>query len=218
MNDTDPYLVSGLSVLIDKNRLIENGIRTIEDLLNENSKIVLGTIRSSFIHSQLNTRSDLTRWRVHEHLYTNNIMSNNSIFVDNREDGINRTLNEQYALIQETINNELAIDKYCGLTQLPLGSDDNPKLQIENTIVMQESSKHIDTFNKAIRELKLNGKLAQLKRRYWNRKCTSSKPDKDKHSLIQDETRNLVNKGIFLFPNLVSDYIIIATMYVLFSM
>lgn len=46
-------------------------------------------------------------------------------------------------------------------------------MRFEYGIIGQKYSPNLQTFNKAIRELKANGRLEELKRKYWNRKCNS---------------------------------------------
>lgn len=199
---TEPYLVSGLSALVDKSRLAANSIHTIDDLLKENEKeegeIALGTVRSSFTYRQLSLANDRIGRRVYERLYqhsTNNL-------VDTREEGITRALKEPYALIQETINNELAMDEHCELTELLLAQEtpDGAKqgIQLEYTIAVQKVSKHLDTLNKAMRQLKTSGRLDELRRRYWNRKCNGSPSPQTRYLITSICTLFSLSISLFL--------------------
>lgn len=74
---------------------------------------------------------------------------------------------------QESINNELAMDENCELKHIKLESTNFPMADThyEYGIIGQKYSTHLEIMNRAIRELKANGRLDELKRRYWNRKC-----------------------------------------------
>lgn len=65
------------------------------------------------------------------------------------------------------------MDEYCDLRQIKVESKNLPKseLHYEYGIIGQKYSPNLEIMNRAIRELKSNGRLDELKRRYWNRKC-----------------------------------------------
>lgn len=76
------------------------------------------------------------------------------------------------------------MDENCELTELML-LDTNPQdgskqgITLEYVIAVQKAPKALlPIFNPALKELKANGKLDELKRRYWNRKCNGSPSDK----------------------------------------
>ncbi len=62
------------------------------------------------------------------------------------------------------------MDQNCDLTVIDAGKE-YPR---EYAIALQKLSPHLESFNKAIRELKETGKLEELKRKYWNTKCSNS--------------------------------------------
>lgn len=67
------------------------------------------------------------------------------------------------------------MDENCELTQmllsqmLPNGTKQG--IVLEYGIAVQKVSKHLTLLDMGIKELKANGKLDELRRRYWNRKC-----------------------------------------------
>ncbi|KAI7692628.1 hypothetical protein SSS_07454 [Sarcoptes scabiei] len=164
-------------------------IKTIDDLLERQPKppsmipmnevlkqqqnppeevMALGTIRQ--IYRDLSVGTDPLSRRIYEQLHNNPVN-----MADNRQIGIERALNTPYAFIQESINNELAVDEHCELTHVKVESPNFPMAEthFEYGIIGQKYSTHLETINKAIRELKASGRLEELKRRYWNRKCNS---------------------------------------------
>ncbi len=63
------------------------------------------------------------------------------------------------------------MDQNCDLTVIDAENEYYPR---EYAIALQKLSPHLESFNKAIRELKQTGKLEELKRKYWNKMCLSN--------------------------------------------
>lgn len=180
---TEPYQTSGLSIILHRDRLTEYGIKNLDELLelqnrprppNSDGKameeLAIGTVRSSNTYQQLTMSSDETMRKLYQRIlpYSNNL-------VDSRENGIKRALSQPYALLQETLYNELAIDEHCELTQILVPTNDPSKIiPFKYAIALRRGSPYMEKFNRALREMKENGKLEELKRRYWNRKCNGA--------------------------------------------
>lgn len=121
MDITEAYLESNLSALISRERQLQYQIKSFDDLLEQQQKsqsmipmmvneivkqtqtnqqmdeiLQLGTIRQ--IYRDLNFGSDPLSRRIYQELHNN---ANN--LVDNRQIGIERTMNTPYAFIQVLI-------------------------------------------------------------------------------------------------------------------
>lgn len=76
----------------------------------------------------------------------------------------------------------MAVDEDCDLTALPISfvypNGTKEGVVREYGIAVQKTFRYLDMLNKGIRELKVNGKLDELKRRYWNRKCNGAPSNK----------------------------------------
>lgn len=105
---TEPYHVSGLSVVVHKERLREYNIHTLNDLLEQRNRprptsadgrqldeLAIGTVRSGNTYQQLSMTFDSTLRKVYQL-----ILPNPSNFVDSRENGIRRALSSPYAFLQ----------------------------------------------------------------------------------------------------------------------
>ncbi|XP_027204506.1 putative glutamate receptor [Dermatophagoides pteronyssinus] len=221
---TDSYMESNLSALIHKDRIIQNNIKTIDDLLDQRTKppavipinyqqqqqqqqqqsnqqqqqqpeiIQLGTVRP--IYRDLSVGTDPLSRRIYEQLH-----NNPSNMAENRQIGIERALKTPYAFIQESINNELAMDEYCELTQIKLESQNLPKADThyEFGIIGQKFSTHLETMNRAIRQLKANGRLDELKRRYWNRKCNGGTNNFEQYRYLMTVVTTLFSLFMSIF-------------------
>ncbi|KAH9408605.1 hypothetical protein TYRP_010870 [Tyrophagus putrescentiae] len=186
---TDTYLVSGFSALVAKERLEDNGVNSLEELFAKNrvraiqdpeyKGIALGSVLNSNTYTELSLSSDKNIGRrIYEWLY-----KEEKKFVDTREKGIQQVRDKPFALIELGLDNELAVDEDCDLTALPISfvyaNGTKEGVVREYGIAVQKtSSRSLDILNKGIRELKVNGKLDELKRRYWNRKCNGAPSDK----------------------------------------
>lgn len=171
--------------------LFENN-RVKPSLEQTGSGIALGTVIGTDTYTDLSMIDDPLGRKVYQWLYYGNNM------VESRERGIYLTLNKPFSLIQvrpvlvcvallslivslltqEMLDNELAIDEHCELTALPFWkvfpNGTKQGIVIEYALATPKNSKHLEVFNKGILELKANGKLGELKRRYWNRYCNDS--------------------------------------------
>lgn len=77
---------------------------------------------------------------------------------------------------QEALYNELAVDEHCELSHFDVPVEPNPGsvIPFKYAIALRQGSPYVEKFNKAIRELKENGRLDEIKRRYFNQKCNSA--------------------------------------------
>lgn len=180
---TEPYHTAGLSIIIHKDRIKEYNINSFGDLLvrdrprptttdgRQLDELALGTVRSGITYQQLSMNSDDSTRELYKI-----ILPNPSNFVDSRENGVRRALSSPYAFLQEAIHNEIAVDEHCELKQFSVPTKEGPGnvLPFKYSIAMRKNSPHLEKFNKGIRELKANGKLDEIKRRYFNRKCNST--------------------------------------------
>lgn len=70
------------------------------------------------------------------------------------------------------------MDENCELTEMLLSqvfpNGTKQGIVLDYGIAVQKVSKHLAMLDKGIKELKNNGKLDELRRRYWNRKCNGS--------------------------------------------
>jgi len=135
-------------------------------------------------------------------VYTRLYRDSKSNLVETREEGIERALKEPYALIQEAINNDLATDEHCELTQLPLviETPDGTKqgIQFEYTIAVQKVSRNLETLNKAMKELKNSGRIEEIRRRYFSRKCNGSPSPQVRYILTSICTLFSLSISLFL--------------------
>ncbi|CAG2118249.1 unnamed protein product [Medioppia subpectinata] len=90
--------------------------------------------------------------------------------VDSRQEGIERARNSNYAFIQESVANEYAMDQYCELTAI---DDKKENYHREYALGLQKGSAHKADIDRAIKQLKNDGTLDKLKRKYWRRGCLS---------------------------------------------
>lgn len=88
------------------------------------------------------------------------------------------------------MNNELAIDEHCELTQIPLtvGRGDNQQkdINLKYAVAFKKNihAQYVEMFNKAIRQLKANGRLQELKAKYWSRQCNGSQSSVAGHLFV----------------------------------
>lgn len=77
---------------------------------------------------------------------------------------------------QEQLYNELAVDEHCELKQFIVPTDEDQRniIPFKYTIALRRGSPYVEKFNKAIQELKANGRLEEIKQRYFNQKCNSA--------------------------------------------
>jgi ABC-type amino acid transport substrate-binding protein len=160
---TDSYMNLDLSALIRKDN--KKNMTSFEDLANQQN-ITYGAIRESATYRFMSTSNDPIIRRIHGFIYRNAYN-----LVNSRQEGIEKTLNSNYAFIQESVANEYAMDQNCELTVI---DDEKEYYPREYAIGLQKLSPHMESFNKAIRQLKETGKLEELKRRYWNTKCLNN--------------------------------------------
>ncbi|KAI2803308.1 hypothetical protein RDWZM_001382 [Blomia tropicalis] len=209
---SEPYLVSSMSALVDKKRLANANVGSIEDLINQrktqpqttttddgNEPIILGAARSSSTYRHLTMTNDPIGRQLYEWLFRHSTQ-----MVDSREEGITRVLKSPYAFVQESMNNDLATDEHCELTQLqlsntePISPHHGMKLEYSIAVASEKARKYLPAINQAMEELKTNGKLDELHRRYWNRKCNGSPSDRVQHVVTAICTLFSLSISLFL--------------------
>ncbi|XP_054160574.1 glutamate receptor ionotropic, kainate 4-like [Oppia nitens] len=159
---SEPFLDLDLSILINKKNI--GNITSFEDLANQ-TRIRYGTIREGETYRSMSMSSDPTIIRINNYIYSNAFN-----LVNSREEGVQNTLNTEYAFIQESVANEYAADQNCELTII---HDKKNYYSRQYAIGLQKGSPFKPEFDRAIKQLKSDGTVDKLKRRYWKTKCLS---------------------------------------------
>jgi len=150
----------GISALIKKSNL--GPIKTFEDLIQQ-TRLKYGLLRDGFDNFK-QTNNPIIRKIV---FY---IKNNTDAQVYSREEALNRVKNSKYAFIAESTFNEYIADNDCNLTVI----NGHQIYQRDYAIALRKGSPYLTRFNNALKILQRNGKLNQLKQKYWRTKCLSN--------------------------------------------
>ena len=156
---TEPFLPSGITGLLSKQ--LANQIRKATDLINQ-TKISYGTLSFGPTFSKFMQSTDPMIRPISEHMKEHP----EDMVLSNKE-GIIKVLSEDYVFFGETERLEYLASQICSLTVFKSGL-----FQINGFgIATQKNSHLLPAFNKAILKMKLNGKLKQLKEKWWRTSC-----------------------------------------------
>lgn len=155
---TLPFMEYGLAALIRRDILERYGnhIRTFKDL-SEQTTIRYG-VKKHGANLPLFHDSP-TVAKMYSYMDTHP-----SVFVDGEREGLQRVKHERYAFISESPFVEYIVQRDCDLVAI---DDRRRNFQFEYAIVVAKNSPLKNRFNRAIRQLRNDGKLRELKERYW---------------------------------------------------
>ncbi|XP_027203745.2 glutamate receptor ionotropic, kainate glr-3-like [Dermatophagoides pteronyssinus] len=162
---TQPFMEYGLAALIRRDILERYGhhIRTFKEL-SEQTDIRYG-VKKHGANLPLFHDSP-TVAKMYSYMDTHP-----SVFVDGESEGLKRVKQERYAFITESPFVEYIVERDCDLVAI---DDRRRNFQFEYAIALPKNSPLKDRFNRALRQLRMDGKLSELKQRYWqnhNRNC-----------------------------------------------
>ncbi len=107
-------------------------------------------------------------WEKMERAFWKRISDANG-FVKSTKEGIKRVKTSPTMYISQYSILEYVAGKDCELAAI---LDDSNIDNVQYGIAMQKGSPFLGPFNEAIKELKANEKLVELKKKYWNNLCT----------------------------------------------
>ena len=149
-----PFMEFGLSALIRKENV--GNITSFKDL-SEQSEIAYGVKKVGANLPLFHNSSVVTKM-------FNYMDANPSTFVSGEKEGIRRVKTSKYAFITESPFNEYIVNRDCDLTAI----DDNRRhFQFEYGIAMRKDLIQRHDIFRAVREMKKNGLLKELKDKYW---------------------------------------------------
>lgn len=151
---------SRLSAIVQKEYL-PTGATTLKDLINTNlTFVVLKSGSTAAALKNSNSVLGQTLWKK---------LSDSNNFVSRNMEGIELAKTSPTVLIAQFDFNEYAAEDGCRLVVLP---DDSGLSDIQYGIAMQKNSLWLEPFNEAIKEFQSNGKLDELKKKYWSKSCS----------------------------------------------
>ncbi|CAG2170550.1 unnamed protein product, partial [Oppiella nova] len=151
---SEPFMRGHLTALIHR-RNVRN-MTTFSDLVN-NTDVTCGLEESlGFIRTAI----DPIIWSMVQH--------NGSALVNSEQEGVDRALSSSYAFIQASAANEYQMGSNCHLTVIHHKQEYYP---IEYAIGLQKGSPYKMDIDRAIRQLRNDGTVDRLKRKYWRTKC-----------------------------------------------
>ena len=150
-------------------------IKTLEDLVtknaqagNQSDKIQYLILENGSTQSLLSITTDTVGKSINEAAKVN---GNNSLVKTYREGIIQvkeAVAGAGLALLAESYVSEYIVGRECNLTMLPDIRGIYPR---DYAIVLPKDSIYLDKFNKAIDELKTDGTIDLLKKKYWINRC-----------------------------------------------
>ncbi|CAG2166951.1 unnamed protein product [Oppiella nova] len=162
MDFSEPFMRGNLTALIHR-RNVRN-MTTFADLVN-NTLVTYGLQREgeSFGSQEREPIDPIIR-SMGQHI----AQHNGSTLVKEEQEGVDRALSSNYAFIQAEAANEYQMGSNCDLTVIHHKQEYYP---IEYAIGLQKGSPYKMDIDRAIRQLKNDGTVDRLKRKYWRTKC-----------------------------------------------
>lgn len=158
---TEPFMDLGLAALIHKSNVGE--MKTFQDLADQD-RVSYGTFRYGSIYYYFSDSFD----PIIRKMYLMMAKHPQHMVTSTRE-GVDNVNSTQYAFIVESTMAEYLTSINCNLTFI----DDQMKhFPRQYAIAVPKGSPYKEAFNKAIRKLKANGRLEQIKKKYWSNKCS----------------------------------------------
>lgn len=138
-----------------------NKIKTWKDLVNQ-TDIAFGILENGPTRRMFQSSEDpivKQMWQI--------ISSNSSNFVISYTDALRRITAGKYIFIGESSHNEYISGHRCDFTNIDSG------LPHDRTygIALHKDSPLLENFNFAINFMKINGKIAELRRKWWRSQC-----------------------------------------------
>lgn len=156
---TVPFFASGISALILKSH--RDRFKSWKDLSNQ-TDIAFGILENGPTRRIFQSSND----PIIEKMWKT-ISSNSSNFVISYTDAIRRITTGKYIFIGESSHNEYISGHRCDLTYIDSG------LPHDRTygIALHKDSPLLQDFNFAINLMKITGKIAELRRKWWRSQC-----------------------------------------------
>jgi glutamine transport system substrate-binding protein len=158
---TVPFFTSGISALMLKSHYSQ--IKTWNNLSNQTA-ITYGILENGPTRRIFESSTDPIVQRLWK-----NISSNSSNFVFSYTEALRRITNGNYIFIGESSHIQYLVSNRCDLTKI----DSNLPHNRRYGIALLQNSPLINSFNAAINQLISNGKIDELKRKWWRSKCDS---------------------------------------------
>ncbi|KAH9426128.1 hypothetical protein DERP_007068 [Dermatophagoides pteronyssinus] len=175
---TEPFMINQLAALI--RREDAEGLNTLEDLAKaqetypKRKRIVLGTLRNGATNYFLSKSDDPLAKKIYEQIKADNESNVKSI-----SEGVERVDKQGgYAFIMESASAEHEIANNCKLTMLLDWRNLFPR---KYAFALPKDSPYLEHFNNAIKQLNSEGKIAELRRKYWANNCAENKTKDDKN-------------------------------------
>ncbi|OTF69206.1 glutamate receptor, ionotropic kainate 2-like protein, partial [Euroglyphus maynei] len=111
-----------------------------------------------------------------------------SVFVDGEREGLQRVKQERYAFITESPFVEYIVQRECDLVAI---DDRRRNFQFEYAIALPKNSPLKGRFNRAIRQLRNDGRIQELKQRYWHYPGRNCPDDIDYNPNIDKSTTKI---------------------------
>ncbi|OTF78251.1 excitatory amino acid transporter-like protein [Euroglyphus maynei] len=173
---TEPFMINQLAALVRREDV--EGLNTMEDLANvrethpNHKPIALGTLRSGATNYFLSNSDDPLAKKIYEQIKMNNDSLTRTI-----SEGIDRVDKQGgYAFIMESASAEHEIANNCKLTMLLDWRNLFPR---KYAFALPKDSPYLEHFNNAIKQLKTEGKIDELRRKYWANNCSDTKKAAD---------------------------------------
>ncbi|CAG2170473.1 unnamed protein product, partial [Oppiella nova] len=160
---SDSFMDIDLTALINKKNIAN--MTSFAHLVN-NTNITYGVLREGDTFRFMSMSLNPTIANMHRYIYMNGFN-----LVNSRQEGVERALNTNYAFIQESVANEYAMDQNCELTAIEDKQEINRR---EYAIGLQKGSPYKSDIDRAIQQLRNDGTLNRLKRKYWRTKCLTN--------------------------------------------
>jgi len=171
---TEPFMVVQLSALVQKANA--QNLTTLEDLVQRNQQITksdeqigYGVIGTGSTIAQLAQTTDPIGKAIYDSIEANKPCSKFTTYLDG-VDRVKETGNK-FAMIGASSVAEYIARNNCALKVLP---DNRTLHQRDFAIALQKGSNYLESFNKAIRELKSDGTIERLRQDYWANNCDKS--------------------------------------------
>jgi len=156
---TEPILEVGISAIMKNN--ISDQIKTWAELANQ-TDIMYGTIDGGSTKLFFQTSTDPIAQNM-----KNYMNSHPDSYVRSKSEAIARVSQGNYVFIGESAALEYMTGKRCDLSLIKSGWI----YDRDYGIAMQKDSPYIQLFNIAIKLLKANGKIHELKQKWWKSQC-----------------------------------------------
>jgi len=154
---------SGIAALIHKSNV--GNMQTFSDLLDQ-TEVKYGPIDPSHTKAYFEQSREP---KIRKMYYF--MTQNPQVFVGSKREGIEKVNSTQYAFIMDSVSLEFMANVYCDFQVINDTMQEFNDFTRYYAIALRRGSKYLNDFNKAIKQLELNGELDQLKNKYWTNQC-----------------------------------------------